>query len=333
MKRFLLKSLLYSTPIIVPIIYFTIFINPHLSGDIGPLGYVSFPKEYANGISLNDNVVNCGYNIPDCQKYDILTIGDSFSQSTYSNSYNSFLADYVTSNVFNHNPNWGINPFNRFILLSKMKTLPRLIIIESAERYLIDRLIKINFDLTSEDMIAYNIVDTTAFELPRKKSILAKTQEWTKRILGIYENPIHHCVLSKSYFTCSNKENDLYFYVDDITHINTSQNNLDNAILKLDSLFSYANTLDIDLYVLIAADKYDIYQDYIINNQYPKADVLERLTEKYAHPNLINSKDTLSKMVADGIKDIYWCNDTHWSPIGSEAVAKQVLEIINCQTN
>lgn len=328
MKRFLLKSLLYGTPIIVPICIFTIFIKPYLFGDIGHLGYVTFPNDYCTGISLEDNVVNCGYNIPDCQKNDILTIGDSFSQSNYSKSYNSFLADYVEGTVFNHNPNWGINPFNRFILISKMQTLPKVVIIESAERYLIDRLININFNLTPTDMIAYNIVDTTAFELLRKKSILAKTQEWTKRILGIYENPIHHCVLSKSYFTCSNKENDLYFYVDDITHINTSQNNLDNAILKLDSLFSYANTLDIDLYVLIAADKYDIYQDYIIDNQYSKTDVLERLTEKYAHPNLINSKDTLSKMVADGVKDIYWCNDTHWSPIGSEAVAKWVLEII-----
>ena len=33
-------------------------------------------------------------------------------------------------------------------------------------------------------------------------------------------------------------------------------------------------------------------------------------------------------MAAAGVKDIYYCNDTHWSPIGAEAVAMQVAKRI-----
>ena len=57
--------------------------------------------------------------------------------------------------------------------------------------------------------------------------------------------------------------------------------------------------------------------------------MLEKLSALYPHPNIINSKDTLSKMLEQGVLDVYWCNDTHWSPIGAEAVAHQVLDTIN----
>lgn len=43
--------------------------------------------------------------------------------------------------------------------------------------------------------------------------------------------------------------------------------------------------------------------------------------------NGINSKDTLSKMVEQGVLDVYWCNNTHWSPVGAGAVAEQVLNL------
>jgi hypothetical protein len=61
--------------------------------------------------------------------------------------------------------------------------------------------------------------------------------------------------------------------------------------------------------------------------------MLEKLSALYPHPNIINSKDTLSKMVEQGVLDVYWCDDTHWSPIGSKAVAEQLAKIINCCKN
>lgn len=46
----------------------------------------------------------------------------------------------------------------------------------------------------------------------------------------------------------------------------------------------------------------------------------------YNHPHLINSKDTLSRLVEKGVPDVYWANNTHWGIIGSKAVAEHVLQ-------
>ena len=93
--------------------------------------------------------------------------------------------------------------------------------------------------------------------------------------------------------------------------------------------FEFAKSKNIDLYVLIAADKYDVYQEDIIDNQYPPKTLLKELEQHYQHPNLIISRDTLYDMVQNNILDVFWANDTHWSPVGAEAVAEQILKYID----
>ena len=89
MKRFVLKSLLYSLPILIPIIIFVFFISPYLSGDIGPLGYIRFSKGYGELELLEDSkVIHSGYKLPSFSDSCLLTIGDSFSQGV---SYNHFF--------------------------------------------------------------------------------------------------------------------------------------------------------------------------------------------------------------------------------------------------
>lgn len=329
MKRFILKSLLYGLPIFIPLAIFVCFINPKLSGDIGPLGYITFPNGYSDTIFSENKVQNCGYDFSNYSADGILTIGDSFSKASLEDiSYNYYLAEFWDNNVYNLPINWWTTPFNRFIYLSKTQDIPKIIIIESVERHLIERLNEITLNLTPEEMIRKGIIDTTNNEShSEKKSILEKTQEWMKRNMNIkgYDNPIYHAKLSQPLFSCQGKENDLYFYCDDISNANPHDTLINSAIKKLDSLFNYASTIDVELYILIAADKYDVYQDYIINNEHPKQKMLDIIAERYNHPNLINSKDTLSNMVENGIRDVYWSNNTHWSPIGSKAVALQVL--------
>lgn len=333
MKRFVLKSLLYSLPILIPVIIYCVFINPYLSGDIGPLGYITFPKGYADGVCMTNKVVSCGYNFADYEEDGILTIGDSFSQTNNRDEiYNYFMAESWDCKVYNLSQEWFTNPFNRFLYLSKTQKLPKIVVVESVERDLIERLNDITLHLTSEEMIMHKKIDTTSIESHAdKKSAFEKTQEWIKRKMRIkgYENPIYHSKLIKPLFSCQGKEDDLYFYNHDVNNIPINDSLLSIATLKLDSLFTYADSIGIELYLLIAADKYDVYQDYIVANPYPKQDVLERLYLMYPHPRIINSKDTLSKMVANDVMDVYWCNNTHWSPIGAEAVALQVLDTIN----
>lgn len=335
MKQFIQKILLYSIPIIVPVVIFSVFVNPNLHGDIGPLGYVTFADAYAKVELLNDNkVVNSSYALKKIDENSVLTIGDSFSQTNINKgevSYNYYLANYTDLKVYNLNQQWNINPFARFLYMSKTMTLPRIVIIESVERYFIENLLSIEISLSVEDMLIYNMVDTIVDYKSQPKSILEKTQEWVKRELCIngYDNPVKFALLNHSYFSCENRESELYFYVDDIRHVELTDSMAKIVIEKLDNLYRYTESLGVQLYILIAADKYNVYQDFIVNNPYPHKNILDKLFSMYDNQCVINSKDTLSNMVANYVQDVYWCNNTHWSPVGSEAVAIQVAKVIN----
>lgn len=335
MKRFIFKYFLYSLPIVVPLIFFAVFINPHLHGDIGPLGYVTFDDDYGMfELAVDNKVVNCRYTYHNFNDSCILTVGDSFSQTNKNNgeiSYNYFLANYTDYNVINLNQQWDVNPFVRFLYMSKTISLPKIVVIECVERYLVEHVLNTNISMHAIDIVNNKLLDTISDVKPKSKSLLEKTQEWIKRELCLigYENPIKSARLTQSYFSCENREGELYFYVDDLRNVELTDSMMMNVIETLDSLFKYTETIGVQLYILIAADKYGVYQDYIVDNPFPKHNVSDKLCTMYGNPYLINSKDTLSRMVASGVQDVYWCNNTHWSPVGAEAVAVQVAKVIN----
>lgn len=332
MKRFILKVLLYSAPIIIPILAFLCFINPYLHGDMGVLGYITFPIDYGKYNDYVENkVINCGYdNVFDDSC--IFVIGDSFSQ-TKGNviSYTHYLAEDLENVVVNLYQEWYKNPLDRFLYMSKTQNLPRIVIVEMVERMFVSHVMNMDLSLSAEKMLEIQKVDTTAEYKSTSKTLLEKVQEWSKREMSImgFESPIKECILSKPCFTCQDKEQHLYFYMDDIQNTNVNDSLIDIVIRKMDDLFCYSKALGVELYILIAADKYDVYQDYILDNVYPAQNILDDFSARYNNSYLINSKDTLSQMVANDIKDVYWCNDTHWSPIGSKAVARQIINIID----
>lgn len=336
MKRFVLKSLLYCAPMIVPFVMYVCCIDPYVSGDMGHRGYITFSENYGKFEYPKDNkVINCKHNQLDFYENSVLNIGDSFSQTDdVVISYNYFLAKQSKYEFINLEQHWYNNPFIRFLHMSKTRKLPKIVIIETVERRLIDRLYNVNLS-ESADVLATRLNDTTSEYRSTPRTLLEKTQEYTKRKLGVkgFESPIKKGNLIKPCFTCEDRESSLYFFVEDIDSIPTDDLILSNTILKLDSLFTYASTMNIDLYILIAADKYDVYQDFIVNNPYPRQDLLDRLFTIYNNSHLINSKDTLYQMIVNDIKDTYWCNNSHWSPIGSEAVAIKVAKRINACSN
>ena len=331
MKRFIIKTLLYAIPILIPLIGFGIFIYPHLSGDIGPLGYITFDDNYAQMKEITDNkVINCKYGYKFTNNSSILTIGDSFSQTNKRYiSYNYYLAKSTDKVVYNLQP-WDVNPFLRFLYVSKTQELPKIVIVESVERYFIERLCQLNVSLSASSMSSRHLIDTTYEYKSSSKTLLESTQEWVKREMNLkgYENPIKSVKLSQSYFSCKDRENELHFYVDDIKITELTDSVANIATEKLDSLFKYADSIGIELYVLIAADKYEVYQNYIVDNPYPPKTLLTKFMDLYNHPHLINSRDTLYRLVEKGVQDIYWANNTHWGIIGSKAVAEQVLQHI-----
>ena len=332
MRRFLIKTLIYALPIIVPILIFRIFILSHipngLSGDLSRLGYIPFADDYnipSPAFEKEPKIDMQDVWLSD-RDSSIFIFGDSFSQQQ--NGYAFYLSNYTDKDVYAFTTITG-NPFANF--LSYTHQLPSIVIIETVERVLIHRLKEVDYaSLATKDDSVRN-VGVSSEDKTSKMTILQHTQLWIKRKLGLsgYGSPVNNAILEKKLFSCKAKEDKLYFYKSDINTY--SQSDIDLAALKLDSLFAYADSLNINLYVLIAEDKYDLYQSYIVDNQYPKQDVLEKLIPVCQRPQIINSKDTLSQMATAGVKDIYWCHDTHWSPIGAKAVAVQLINSIHQQ--
>ena len=53
---------------------------------------------------------------------------------------------------------------------------------------------------------------------------------------------------------------------------------------------------------------------------------MNEVSKKYIY---INSKEVLAKHLEAGEKDIYFVDDTHWSPYGAKIVAEEILKELN----
>ncbi len=331
MKRFLIKTLLLALPILAVIGYYSGCIQPRLrtngtgSGDLGRLGLLFFPADYtlpkpdfqqfAHNVEYTDSIPS-----DSC----VWVIGDSFSQPDKTSKYTDFLAQYATFPVYNFSTGWlHGNPFNSFLYLSKTQPLPSVVIVESVERALLSRLCNAQIALAADSLMTQKYLDTVPPTAQRfsDKTLLEQTQEFVKKRVGI-DNPVKTAELRTPMFTCRGHENGLYFINEDLQKFDAER--MDLAVRKLDSLFAYAQEVGVHLYVVVAEDKYDLYQPYIVDNPYPQSVNLDTLAERIYSPYFINSKDTLALIAAQGVRDIFFCDDTHWSQVGGKAVAEQV---------
>lgn len=335
MKRFLIKTLLFALPILAVIGYYTCCIQPRLRtngnapGDLGRLGLLFFPADYtlpkpdfqqfAHNVEYTDSIPS---------DLCIWVIGDSFSQPNKTSKYTDFLAQYALLPVYNFSTGWlHGNPFNSFLYISKKQPSPTVVIVESVERALLSRLYNAQIALAADSLMTQKYLDTVPPTRERfsDKTLLEQTQEFVKKRVGI-DNPVKTAELGVPMFTCDGHENGLYFIDEDLQKYDEELIGL--AVRKLDSLFAYAEEVGVHLYVVVAEDKYDLYQPYIVDNPYPQSVNLDTLAARVHSPYFINSKDTLALMAAQGVRDIFFCDDTHWSQVGGKAVAEQVAKRI-----
>lgn len=81
--------------------------------------------------------------------------------------------------------------------------------------------------------------------------------------------------------------------------------------------------------VLICPNKYDLYYNYITQNgECPKPLFFTYWNNVHKHYIEIESMKILSDAVKTQ-KDVYFYDDTHWSPVSSQSIAKNIMEVIN----
>ena len=340
MKKFLIKISYTILPMWLFLtgltIYYNFYIKPRETKEFGALGKIDFGEIYNEQIpdKLYYTIKKSPETVKNCSP-DVLTIGDSFSQQGKI-GYQNFIAQNGIS-VINYEPYNAhmINPFQSAYDLINQNYLDSMaektLIVETVERNIILWLKFMTFDnnrvKTYEKPKQTKISEQKEAQTNTQKSLLIEAKNFLMMNLNVVKKPTRHCKLTKDLFV-DKFARDLYFYQNDIENGTTIPSELKSTVKQnLGRLFNKAEEKRINIKILIAVDKYDLYQDYIENNPYqPKTvnEEIEKLTN--GDPRIIYTKKILKPYIDNGEKDIFYVNDSHWTAKSATIVGNYLVE-------
>ncbi len=270
-------------------------------------------------------------NVPDT--FQILTIGDSFSQQG-KRGYQQFIGNKLGYNITNLQR--GSNsPEQKFIniLITNQIDSGSIVVIESVERAFVNRLayLQLSNQQVSNITPKQNEDITKNNNYPRARGFRALSR-WIRLTLG-YQNPTRHFNLSKSCFSNINYSNELYIYdspwdKDGDLHFQYLENDIKHKALEnLLKLKQVADDYYIQLIYVVAANKYDVYSPWITNNPYPMDETMQIFADLDT-TWFVDTKRLLQSHVEAGVKDVYYVNDTHWSPVGAKIVGEHIAKML-----
>lgn len=344
MKRFLYTILAFTSPFIL-LIGITELCYTTNGGDLNRLGKISIDKNYRNKFqkSFKQQKYFTDFstiNLKEKNSYNFLSIGDSFSQKGGFGYQNYIIND--SSSLLNFDTKAHTTPsYNPIDLAFKLVNGDLFnnlhidyLILQSVERSIIARSENLNYNasITIEELEASrktlgknnnsirqtNFVDYLKFPF---YNILYNFSD------NAFCSPVFQKNIRKEVFSSNNK---LLFYKEDITALDKNNNIelVNNLNHKLNILSNKLKEKGITLLVLPSPDKYDLYYEYITNNTHPKPlfyDYMRNLKKEYIY---IDSKKTLKKHIVNGVKDVYFVDDTHWSPIGARIIGDLITDTI-----
>ncbi len=344
MKKFIITILWFIVPILALYLFTFIFYNPN-KGDLLRIGYIIdlypsyrdiFKDEFGSKLKFSKMSEK-----KETRKFKVLTIGDSFSeQNNY--SYQNYLAKNNIETLH----------IEKFLHENQTQTLYSFlngdffdqysfdfIVLQFVERYSVGMVENIDTAkvLTSEEL--GNLVNKPrAEEIYNLKfpsdSVLKFPYYTLQHYLNkdyVFEGKTYKTQITQDLFSVGNKE--LLFYFDDIVSVN--KNSDENKVRKLNAVFNDLSNLlkkkGIKLIVLPSPDKYDIYYEFILNkSKYPKPiffELFDKLNKEYTY---IDSKQILTNALSVK-KDIYFYDDSHWSPWASQIIAGAISKEIKLQ--
>ena len=344
MIKFINKTLLFVVPFFVLYFFTLFFYKTPKTGDLLRLGYIPcINRDYRQHFKFTEEEKFTKLSSkPKEKNYKIMTIGDSFSEQE-GWGYKRYLANDFTVLHVDRFFTEKEEPIQALINMSNSDFFNhykvQYVILQNVERHFIDRVKKIDIngktDVSKIDSMIVN----------HKNSLTNNEYKFFSRLT--LEFPFYHFpryFVDKNYLSnnkvynfetntkslFSNNTNKLLFYYEDLS--STEQNNkLENAINLNNILNQLSRKLkekNIKLIVLPSPDKYDLYYDCIVDKKTLTKpiffDNFKKLNKAYIY---IDSKEILSKKL-NNQKDIYYFDDTHWSPIASELIAKKIKEEI-----
>jgi hypothetical protein len=347
MKKFLLKVVLFLSPVLVAFAITESFFSTE-KGDLLKIGYVADVSDYDVNKLFGEEFKRKKYftttselDLSKKSKFKILVIGDSFSdQGNY--GYTNYLAESNKNSLLKLDRNYHKNPFETLYgiingdLLDSIKV--EYIVLQSVEREIALR--------TNINESAILTIDSLKKIKESKKSLVDKGPKQTDKLfsdripkfttLNIGYNFDDNGFYSETYivktkrslFTVNN--NNLLFYFEDLKSLNdnSDQEKLEKLNTQLNFLTSKLSEKGIKLIVLISPDKYGIYYDEITEKEkYPKPQFFEIFNNLPKSYLFVNSEVLLKKAITEK-SDLFFYDDTHWSPNASKIIAKEINKLI-----
>lgn len=329
MRRYLIKFCILVACIWCLLGYYIYRVYPNLSGDIGRLGQVPFGLEYEERLHIScDSLALKVHTIPQYEPIadTIITIGDSFSQSG-KYGYSQFVANFLNCNITNIAMTDEARPEQLFIRLVNNNRIPHnaIVIVESVERNMIRRLSSLNFNDSKLILNKQNVLEV---DNQPKVDMLDEMVMWLRSVLG-FKQTIFKYSTDRDLFSHDTRKNELYIYDSqwdnegDLRFIHNLRTDMINiAYNNLLLLHQFAEGHGIHLIYLVAADKYDVYEPFIVE-KHEKNLTLDNLPKE---DWIVNSKAILQAKAYEGAQDLYYINDTHWSPIGAKVIGEEIAK-------
>lgn len=310
-------------------------------GDLARIGYLIIDnwQEKPNNVSLKHKEIKFDIdNLQNIGNIDVLTIGDSFSNGSGGSYYQDYLASSKCLSVANLPVPPGKDAVDVAISLLNSGYLnlmkPKYIIIESVGREVIGRYgnpKNRNWDQrVNQSMIFKNNKEQDAITTNTHfinegnfKFIFWNLLNGISRNMLVSQ--VYRTKLSVPMFTAGENSNQLFFFSEDIHNISQINDDSVQGVNKtFNDLSEKLRTHNIDLFIMIAVDKYDLYMPYIENNKYPVNTLFEKLRPLDKKYRFVDTKDILSRHLATGEKDLYPIGDTHWSWKASQILSESI---------
>ncbi len=315
-------------------------------GDLARMSYmvdVIQEKENINNLTKKHLTLNEYTN----EKIDVLTIGDSFSNGG-AGGKNSYYQDYISTiynkkvlNISAESIKQTSNYLEAVALLANSNYLKALgvkyVLIESVQREALVRFAVngLNFSLISEEKKIFKKLkkNNQLQELHHLRpsvinnlnlNALLYNLKYYSQGYGKLNSNIYVERLNKELFT-SDAASKLIFLHEDIKKLSTeSKENIELLNKNFNDLADILNKQGIELIFVPAVDKYNLYRKYITSNTYQESiffEYLRTLEKKYI---FVDTKAILQKELDNGVKDIFYADDTHWSYKASEIIVNRL---------
>jgi len=288
----------------------------------------TFPKKHLNKKQYHEDMT-----------IDILTIGDSFSNAATGGLnpyYQDYLATYYNKTVLNivDTKSGALNLFAPIIALYNNAWLQKhhvkTIIIQSVERFCVTRFAK-KFDFNTQEInLKKDIASARTHDsfIPQIKFISEANYklpyyQYQARKKIHFHTDVMLFQLNKKLFSPKNFQNKLLVHHEDI--LSLPYNNYTSIKIlnqNFNLLAKKLSSIGIRLVFMPTVDKYDLYYPYISKNPYQKNsffDIIRKMKKDYI---FIDTKQILEKQLQNGIEDIYYPDDSHWSFKAIETITR-----------